>query len=142
MREQSFKNHSRLVPMYHYAASVLLIIGIVFSMINLIKAGKNEYYTAALLLISFLLFTLLFWFVRAFALKAQDRAIRAEENFRYFILSGKPLDKRLRMGQIIALRFASDEELISLAERAVTEKLSSKLIKKAIKNWRPDYYRV
>jgi len=142
MKEQNFSNHGRLVPMYHYVASGLLLFGLVFSVINLIRSEKNEYFSAVLLLISFLLFSLLFWFTRLFALKAQDRAIRAEENFRHFILSGKPLDKHLRLGQIIALRFASDEELISLAERAVTEKLSSKLIKKAIKNWRPDYYRV
>lgn len=44
----------------------------------------------------------LIWYARGFALKAQDRAIRAEENFRHFILSGKPFDKNLRMGQIIA----------------------------------------
>ena len=71
----------------------------------------------------------------------QDRAIRAEESLRYYILSGKLPDKRLRMSQIIALRFASDEELIELAKRAVEEQLSSSAIKNAIRNWRADYYR-
>jgi hypothetical protein len=84
----------------------------------------------------------LIWYARGFALKAQDRAIRAEENFRHFILSGKPFDKNLRMGQIIALRFASDEEFLALAQRAVAENLSAKDIKMAIKNWRGDYNRV
>jgi hypothetical protein len=83
-----------------------------------------------------------YWYTRWFALRAQDRAIRAEENFRHFILTGKPLDSRLRMGQIIALRFASDEEMPALAKRAVEEKLSQKEIKKAIKTWKPDYNRV
>jgi hypothetical protein len=84
----------------------------------------------------------LYWYTRRFALKAQDRAIRAEENIRHFILTGKPLDTGLRLRQIIALRFASDEEMPALAQRAITEKLSSKQIKQAIKNWRADYHRV
>ncbi|HRF17241.1 MAG TPA: DUF6526 family protein, partial [Chitinophagaceae bacterium] len=61
---------------------------------------------------------------------------------RHFILTGKPLDKQLRMGQIIGLRFASDEEMPALANRAAEEKLSQKDIKQAIQNWRADYYRV
>jgi hypothetical protein len=83
----------------------------------------------------------LFWYSRGFALRAQDRAIRAEENFRHYILTGKPLDSRLRMGQIIALRFASDAELPDLAKKAVEENMRSKEIKASIKNWRPDHHR-
>jgi hypothetical protein len=82
------------------------------------------------------------YFARAFALKAQDRAIRAEEQFRHFLLTGKPLDPRLRMSQIIALRFSSDQEFPSLAQKAAEANLSSKDIKTAIVNWRADEYRV
>jgi hypothetical protein len=82
-----------------------------------------------------------FWYTRVFALRAQDRAIRAEENLRYFVLTGKLLPSNLRMGQIIALRFAPNEELIALVERAATEALSAKEIKQAIQNWKPDYHR-
>ncbi len=85
---------------------------------------------------------LIWWYARVFALRAQDRAIRAEENFRHFILTGKPLDPRLRMSQIIALRFASDAEFIELAKRAIEDNLSYKTIKQEIKNWKPDYNRV
>jgi len=81
-------------------------------------------------------------YARAFALKAQDRAIRAEENLRYFVLTGKLLDKKLKISQVIGLRFATDEEFVDLAKRAVEENLSNKQIKEAIKNWRGDYYRV
>ena len=84
----------------------------------------------------------LFWFARRFALVAQDRAIRAEENFRHFILTGKPFDSRLRMSQIIALRFAPDDEFPELAKKAVEEKLSSREIKAAIKKWKADHHRV
>lgn len=80
--------------------------------------------------------------VRTYALKAQDRAIRAEENLRHFILTGKPFDSRLNIRQIIALRFASDEELPSLAKKAAEESLRSKQIKEEIKNWRADNYRI
>jgi hypothetical protein len=65
-----------------------------------------------------------------------------EENFRHFTLTGKPLNPQLTMGQIIALRFSSDEEFVALSERAVNEGLSSKEIKQNIKNWRADEYRV
>jgi len=92
-------------------------------------------------LISFAL-VLLAWYARAFALRAQDRAIRAEENFRHFLLTGKPLPTGLRVSQIIALRFAADEEFPSLVQKALSDNLSNKQIKESISNWRGDYYRV
>jgi hypothetical protein len=77
-----------------------------------------------------------------FANKAQDRAIRAEENLRYFVLTGKLLDPRLSVRQIIGLRFASDAEFVALAQRAADERLSEDAIKRSVKNWRADLYRV
>jgi hypothetical protein len=44
--------------------------------------------------------------------------------------------------QLIALRFAADEEIPSLVEKTIRENLDPKAIKKAINNWRPDYWRV
>ena len=82
---------------------------------------------------------LIVWFyARSFALKAQDRAIRAEENFRHYLATGKPLDSRLTMRQIIGLRFAGDDEFVALAKQAADENLSEKQIKMAIKNWKAD----
>jgi len=89
-----------------------------------------------------LIFLFFMYFTRAFALKAQDRAIKVEENFRHYLLTGKTLNSKLTMRQIIGLRFASDKEYIELAERAVKENLSEKDIKKSIKNWKADNYRV
>ncbi len=142
MSEQNLKNHSRFVPMYHYVAGTLIILGFGGSIVNLLHADAHTHYSAALLVVVFFVLIFLFWYARAFALKAQDRAIRAEENFRYFILTGKPFDSKLRLGQIIALRFASDAELPALAKKAVEANLSSKQIKEAIQNWRADYHRV
>ena len=144
MQEQNFKNHSQIVPLYHYVllgAILALIIGSIFNLIKSCNAGEGLYSASLICLIAFIVF-LLAWFARGFALKAQDRAIRAEENLRHFVLTGKLLDSRLRMGQIIALRFASNEEFVSLANRAVEEKLTQKEIKQAIQNWKGDYNRV
>lgn len=141
---QNYANHSRYVPLYHFVASSLLLAATIGSFINLSHAiAKGEgVYSASLICVICIVLILLFWFARSFALKAQDRAIRAEENFRHFILTGKPLDSRLRMSQIIALRFASDEEFAALTQRAVSENLPAKEIKQAVKNWKADLNRV
>jgi hypothetical protein len=75
-------------------------------------------------------------------LKAQDRAIRAEENLRHFVITGRLLDPGLNIRQIIALRFASDDEFVALAQRAVAGKMAPDAIKRAVKHWRADTYRV
>lgn len=142
MAEQNFKNHTRLVPAYHYVAGMLIISGFGGSIVNLFQADAHTHYASALLVVVFFVLILLFWYARSFALKAQDRAIRAEENFRHFVLTGKPFDSQLRLGQIIGLRFASDAEFPELAKRAVAENLSQKQIKESIKNWRADNHRV
>ena len=148
MSEQNFKNHSRYVPFYHFVASTALLALIVGSCINLYKACSNcssndhgGLYSASLICLMSFVLLIVWWYSRAFALKAQDRAIRAEENFRHFIATGKPLDSRLRMSQIIALRFAGDEEFVALAKRAADESMPAKEIKMAIKSWKADHNR-
>jgi hypothetical protein len=120
----------------------LISSGLVGSIYHLYQSDAVNHYINFLIFILFVILVVMAALVRTYALKAQDRAIRAEENLRHFILTGKPLDTRLRMGQIVALRFASDSELSELSVRAVNEKLGSQAIKKAIKEWRADYYRV
>jgi Na+/melibiose symporter-like transporter len=142
MSEQNFKNHGRFIPLYHYITGTLVIAIFGGSIVNLIHADAHTHYSAALLVCVAFVLVVLFWYARAFALRAQDRAIRAEENFRHYILTGKPLDSRLRMSQVIALRFASDTEFPALAERAVKEGMKMNEIKMAIQNWRADYNRV
>ena len=142
MSAQNFSNHRRFHPPYHFFMLPLTLMGLIASGYHWYKSDASNCYVNALIFVIFFILFSLAGFVRIYALKAQDRAIRAEENLRHFILTGKPLDHQLRMGQIIALRFASDKELAELANRAVNEKLSALDIKKAIKEWRPDYYRV
>jgi hypothetical protein len=142
MKEQHFKNHAQMVPGFHYVTLPLLLVVFIGSLINLFKCEEGDCLMASIFSLLAFSLILLAWYTRSFALKAQDRAIRAEENFRYFILTGKPLPSELRVSQIIALRFASDAEFPALVERAVSEKLSNKQIKESITNWRADYYRV
>ena len=142
MKEQNFKNHAKWVIGYHFITFLAILGLIVGSIRHLIYTNDANLYPASLLvLIAFILF-FIFYFVRVFALKAQDRAIRAEEKFRHYILTGKTLSDGLTMRQIIGLRFASDKEFPGLAEKAEKENLSEKEIKKAIQNWKPDTYRV
>jgi hypothetical protein len=142
MKEQHFKNHAQMVPGFHYVTLPLILVVFIGSIINLLKCDEGDCLMASIFSLLAFVLILLAWYTRSFALKAQDRAIRAEENFRYFILTGKPLPNELRVSQIIALRFASDAEFPALVERAVSEKLSNKQIKESITNWRADYYRV
>jgi hypothetical protein len=141
MAEQSFKNHGRYVFMFHIVTYTAILAVIIGSIVNLVNSSKENLYSASLLVgVSFILASLA-WFSRSFALRAQDRAIRAEENFRHFILTGKPLDNRLHMGQIIALRFAPDEEFAALCQQAIDKNLKGVDIKKSIQNWRADHHR-
>ena len=141
MKEQNYKNHRRLVPSYHGFTLLLLIAFIIGSIRNFYLA-PGDIYDASLLVAAAIILTSLYFHSRGFALKAQDRAIRAEENLRYFILTGKRMDQRLTTKQIVALRFASDEEFPSLARKAIDENLDSNTIKKSIRNWRGDWHRV
>lgn len=144
MEQQNYKNHGRMAPKAYYVGIVLALIVIIFTLIYCADIPKG--WDGSLLPVLFLDLCigviLIGYYARAFALKAQDRAIRAEENLRHFAMTGKLLDKRLTISQVIALRFASDEEFVSLAQKAADENISAKDIKTSIQNWRGDYYRV
>lgn len=141
MKEQNYRNHTRYVPGFHLVTFVAMLALLIGSFINLAHSAKENLYSASLICLVSVIFCFMFWYTRSFALKAQDRAIRAEENFRHFILTGKPLPAGIRMSQTIALRFASDAELPALAERAVKENLKNNEIKQAIVHWRADHHR-
>ena len=142
MKNQNFSNHRKLVPAFHFIAllgSLILVIG---SIVNLVKTSHEGLYSASLITFGAIVLLFTAFYTRIFSLRAQDRVIRAEENFRYFILTTQTLPKELTVRQIVGLRFASDEEFPALVEKAVKEKMSENDIKKAIKDWRGDYYRV
>jgi hypothetical protein len=142
MQEQNYKNHTQMVPGFHYLTFTLLFALLGGSINYLLRATTENKYLASLVLLVAIIFVCLAWYARGFALKAQDRAIRAEESLRYYIMTGKAMPKDLIMPQIIALRFASDAEYLALVERAIKEGLTNKEIKMAIKNWKADFDRV
>jgi len=142
MKEQSFKNHSKFVIGYHGVTFLAMLALLVGSIISLVKSTDDSFYVSSLLVLVSIILLVLSFYSRSFALKAQDRAIKVEENFRHYLITGKELSNKLTVRQIIGLRFASDEEFPALAEKAVTEDLSQKEIKQQIKNWKADLYRV
>ena len=144
MKTQNFASHGRIIPMYHGVLFFLIFLSFIGSCVNLYISWSDHarFYSASLLVAVFICLGFLFVFARRFGLMAQDRAIRAEENLRHFAVTGRLLDSRLTIRQIIGLRFAGDDEFVALAKRAADEKLSENDIKKAVKNWRADHDRV
>ncbi|MEO5684587.1 MAG: DUF6526 family protein [Chitinophagaceae bacterium] len=142
MTTQQRTNHLRYIPLWHLITSLAILVLLVGSIINLTHAAQENIYADSLLVLASLILLSIFWYARWFALRAQDRAIRAEENLRHFALTGKLLDSRLRLGQIIALRFAADEEFVMLSKKAAEEGIRNIEIKKLISNWKADHHRV
>jgi L-asparagine transporter-like permease len=142
--QQSYKSHAQIVPLYHRVLFGLLLLTLIGSVVNLTKSwgDSTRFYSASLIVTLTIELVLVAFFARVFALKAQDRVIRAEEQFRHHVLTGKLLDPRLTVKQIVALRFASNEEFVTLAQRAADQSMTPDDIKRDVKQWRADTYRV
>ncbi|WP_111709376.1 DUF6526 family protein [Lutibacter citreus] len=142
MKHQNLENHGRIVIGFHGLTFLAIIVLLIGSIMSLVKSNEETLYTASLLVLIAVILLILSYYIRGFALKAQDRAIRAEEKLRYFILTGKAAPNELTTRQFIGLRFAPDDEFVELCKKAIKENLSEKDIKKSIKNWKADNYRV
>ena len=143
MAEQSFANHTRIVPLFHFFAIPALILNL---LVRLYWLWPLRFSFGAIwgVIVGAALVVLVFY-ARLFALAVQDRVIHLEEQLRYERLLPEELRWRvdeLTVNQFIALRFASDDELPALVRKVLDEKLTErKVIKRLIKNWRPDYLR-
>lgn len=144
---QNYKNHTRYYPFHHFVITPLTLLYLIWAIVNLISGIKSgsgindQLYQIIGAIILFLLPPL----ARIYALKNQDRIIRLEMRQRYFELTAKSFqekEKQLRLSQIIALRFAADDELLALIDRAINESLKPSEIKKSITNWQEDRRRV
>ena len=148
-KPQTFANHARFDPPFHFFVLPVFVLGLIFSLIHFfahITHGtfRDHFHAFLLILLALALLTLALK-VRLYTLRVQDRVIRLEERLRLAQLLSEPLRSRipqLTEDQLIGLRFASDAEVAKLVERALNEKLSRKEIKQAIQTWRPDYWRV
>jgi hypothetical protein len=139
---QDYRSHRRFDPWFHFFAFPILGIAFFVDLWRAFKAPSGwaiwETAVAAALVVLALK-------ARTFALKAQDRIIRLEERQRLHALLSEPLRSRigsLTEGQLIGLRFASDAEVAGLVEAALAENLTGEAVKKRVKNWRPDFFRV
>ena len=145
MKPQSYENHIRFYPPHHF----------VFYPVTLILLAVSAYYavtdTANTKIWIFISSTiaLIIWSMymvrQHYALILQNRIVRDELRYRYYVLTNKRLElvaPELNDSQLFALRFAPDGELPDLVRRAVAENLSGTAIKKSIVNWFPDYNRV
>jgi hypothetical protein len=141
-KAQNFENHTRIVPVFMLFVLPVLLINVIWRLVSLKDGISFEPVMLAALAVALLVLALC---ARTFALSVQDRVIRLEMELRLEKLL--PGDLRPRIGeftveQLIALRFAGDEELPVLARQVLDEKLTDrKTIKRRIKNWRPDYMR-
>lgn len=144
MADQSFENHSRYVPMYHYVALPILIINVFVAATAAFQNGTTK--TAIWNVLVAVALVLLAWQARAMPLMAQNRVIRLEERMRLREKLPAHLRDRtdeIRPSHLVGLRFASDDEVGQLAERCLNGELkTSKEIKRAIKTWRADNLRV
>jgi hypothetical protein len=145
MRKQNFENHIRFYSLHHFIFYPLLLVAIITSLIRFAHHPDQRDIWGALTAGFLFIGWSSFMMRQHYALGNQDRIIRTELRFRYFLITGKrlePLESRLSFRQLAALRFASDEELPPLIDRAVAEKLPAREIKKSIVHWLPDTMRV
>ncbi len=140
---QSLANHKRIVPGFHQLGFGLVLGYLVIAIMQLVRAPGLG--TVGGLLIA-LIFIVLVWYIRIFPLTVQDRVIRLEERLRLARLLPADLQSQiesLSVGQLAALRFASDAEIPVLVRKVLTEQLTSRqAIKELIREWRPDNLRV
>ncbi len=139
---QSFSNHARIDPLYHFvllgALVVNLVVAIVFAVMHPV------FWSIWLVVLSLVAFILLVR-VRQYPLKVQDRVIRLEERLRLQSLAPAEWHtqiNRLTEDQLVGLRFAGDDEVVELAKHALEHNLTRKQIKERIRDWRPDNWRV
>ncbi|MEK4296537.1 ABC transporter permease [Paenibacillus odorifer] len=129
---------------FHFVTMPLALILFVWSAIYAVQEIRDDGALTVPLLLFGMSLCLLFAItrIRIYATKNQDRVVRVEEQFRYFRLTGEALSPELEIAQIIALRYAGDDEFPGLCQLAVKEKLIPADIRSAIKNWREDKMRV
>ena len=139
---QTLKNHARLLPPFHFFVIPVLFINFLNAIWNVYQMPSGS--TAWALVVAAALLTLAF-LSRIMALTVQDRVIRLE--MRHRLKDTLPFDLQPRINelspkQLVALRFASDDEMPALVREVLAGNLATqKAIKERVKNWQGDYLR-
>ena len=141
-KPQNSANHARYVPGFHFFTGTLTLIVLVYM---LYRFAQNRTVPNAIGAVVGVVLVAQFWYLRAFPLAVQDRLIRLEERLRMAQVLPAELQSRageLTADQLIALRFASDDELPALTRKVLEENIATRAaIKAQIKTWRPDHMR-
>jgi len=142
-KAQTYQNHAQLIPLYPYVALPVLLINALWALYQLTQGVGGESIIALAVAVALLLIA---FYARVFALAAQDRIIRLEEQLRLRALLPDDLQARINdhtTEQLIGLRFASDGELPALSRKVLDNDIADrKTIKQLVQSWRPDYQRV
>jgi hypothetical protein len=143
MEPQNFANHTRWHPTFHFFVLPVMLINFFWAAVMFVKTPS---WNAGWWIVVSLALAMLTTFVRTYSLKVQDRLIRLEEKLRYQQVLSPALAQQINAltpGQIVALRFAADEELEELVSAVTAGKfVKTKELKQAIKHWRADHFRV
>lgn len=145
MKNQNYSNHIRYYTPHHFVFYPIALAVWGLSLAQLITDSSNRLLWLVLTVVISLIGWLAFMLRQHYSLLNQNRIVRLELRFRYYLLTQKRFEEveaKLSNGQIYALRFASDEELPILTQRTIAENLSGDDIKRSIKNWLPDTMRV
>lgn len=145
MEAQNYKNHIRYYTAHHFVFYPVVILLFIACIIGLCCTTEQHLLWIVLAALTAALGWFSFMTRQHYSLGNQNRIARLELRFRYYVITHKrfeEIEKQLSLSQILALRFASDEELELLIKRAITEKLSPDVIKQSVKNWTPDYMRL
>ncbi|SHG21300.1 hypothetical protein SAMN05444396_10620 [Flavobacterium segetis] len=144
MKTQSYKNHIRFYPPHHFVYYPVIMAFLSCSIYFALTTSDTVIWSFISVVFA-VLFCLAFMLRQHYALTLQNRIVRIELRYRYLAATGKrfeEIENKLTDYQIFALRFAPDEELPDLTQKALIENLSGDDIKKSIKNWKGDYERV
>lgn len=145
MENQNYSNHTRFYPPHHFVFYPLALAIGVFCFLRGQKNPDLKEIWWALTAVMVMMVFLSFMVRQHYGLKNQDRIIRIEVRYRYYVVTGERfelLESKLTNSQIFALRFASDQELKELVQKAIAENLASKEIKQSIQNWQADNWRL
>jgi len=139
---QSFENHTRILPPFHYVTLPLLAINFFYTVYQAVTNFSWASVFGVALAVALMLLALM---ARVMVVTVQDRLIRLEERLRMRALLPADLQPRIdefTVKQLVALRFAGDDELPGLARKVVDGKIEDqKAIKKMVTKWRADYQR-
>lgn len=145
MTNQNYKNHTRFYPLHHFIITPLTLLLLTWTVVKSDFSTSQMTSDSIYRLLSAFLIVSLPQLSRLYAMKNQDRIIRMELRHRYYQLTGHPFyekENQLHGKQLIALRFAGDDEFLTIIDSAIERKMDAKEIKKSIKSWKADNHRV